>query len=263
MAAKKEKVNWSEVARVKDDGEPIKVQVDPAKAQKAVEEKAAGFVGATPLAPVTLSPISDAQTQEILSEISVALEETAPASKGPTPDEIAHAQAVLAAAKALDPDPPVSLSKEPIKLLEPERSKYTSVDFGDMQIVASPDRIDFMRSEGILPREVPTREEVQERRMEPVRISNKVMAEQEAGRRTLAQHQMRAVTHPPAQRSQKEIDAEGRSTTVIDPEFHPLQNLLRKHAGQQMGGDLAQGGGAHSASGGNAPVIHSPKGGGY
>lgn len=273
----KETINWNEVAQVEDDGKPV--QVTPPDQLKVAQDRAVaemGYAGmelpsltsvepAPPDTPVSATgPSKEAmRLDEVMKEVNAALAASPAAPIPPSAEEIAAAEAILARARLADPDPPVSNKQEPIKLLEPEQSNLHVVDTGDVQIIASADRIEFMRSEGLLPEERFPSPKNEPRREQPARISLKVQQEQEAGRRTLAHHQARSIAYPKAERTAKEIAAEGQSVSVIDPDFHPLQALLRKPGGVPMGSELAQGGGATAASSAGTPVLHQPKGGGY
>lgn len=268
---RKERVDWNEVAKVADDGKTVSIiPPDLTTAVQQIAEAEMLYAGVRPAAPSSapateaagaLAPIQ-LELEGMLAGVQAELA-ASPVDTGPTAGEIAAAQEILARARLHDPDPPVSLKKEPIKLLEPEAPKLHMVDTGDVQIIAGADRIEFLRREGLLPEQRFPSPKDEPRREQPLRMSLKVQQEMEAGRRTLANHQARAMAYPPQPRTQKELDREGKSVAVIDPDFHPLQSLLRKNSEQQMGHELATGGAGTTSNSGGAPVQHSGKGGGY
>lgn len=147
-----EKINWDEVAEVKDLG-PIKGDIPP-----LVEHQA--------------SDISRTATS-IMDKLKALPKLKLP--EAPTA-------------------PPVS--NEPIKLLEPEPSRLRVIHAGDVDIIASPDRIEFLRT-GQRSELVDAQNAPPVVRAPPVAaITDKTTAEMEAGRRALARHALASVAHP-------------------------------------------------------------------
>lgn len=163
---------------------------------------------------------------------------------GPTPEQIAAAEALLARAgrrsvpAASDPDPPVSDRPDPINLRmdePPAREMQTRIMIGDMEVIGTPERIEYVRKqlgisdeEAAAQRAIPAERAPVPQPMNPV-VAAKISAEQEAGRRAAAQQQARAVSHPRNQKTPEEIEAEKPAVTVFRGTGADLQqHLLRR-----------------------------------
>lgn len=106
---------------------------------------------------------------------------------------IIHTLKSLPKLKLPEAPPP---SREPIKLLEPEAPRLRVIHAGDVDIIASPERIEFLRtgqqSELVREQMDPTPAPV----VQAVRVTDKTTAEMEAGKRNLARHTLNSVARP-------------------------------------------------------------------
>lgn len=130
-----------------------------------------------------------------------------PDTKAPVPPLVQHhakdvartAMSIMDKLKALPklqlPEAPPP-SNEPIKLLEPETPRLRVIHAGDVDIIASEERIEFLRkgqsSELVREQMDPTPVSVQ---VAP-KITDKTTAEMEVGRRNLARHALNSVVRP-------------------------------------------------------------------
>lgn len=148
-----EKINWDEVAEVKDV-KPVKGEVIP--------------------------PLVEHQATETERTAASIMDKLKALPKLKLPEA--------------PPEPPPS--REPIKILEPEAPRLRVIHAGDVDIIASPDRIEFLR------RGQPS--ELVREQMDPApipapqaaRVTDKTTAEMEVGRRNLARHALNSVVRP-------------------------------------------------------------------
>lgn len=204
-------VNWDDAADVQDT-------VDEMPDVKALE---------LPVEPVPVKSLAfdvehEARTAELQGE--------------PTAEQIAAAEALLARigrgplsaprTPSRGPDDPVSDRPDPINLLEPAPSRLEVIDRGDVQIIADRDTIrvvnramngDTNISRGGLPA-----------RDQPERITNKTLAEQNAGKKALGMHGDRSAMFPPIPKTPKELERERPPTEIIRAGHHPMQHLLNQ-----------------------------------
>lgn len=161
-------------------------------------------------------------------------------SDEPTDAEIAAAEAILARRKPVvrGPDDPVSDKPIPINLLETTpsaREMQTRIMVGDMEVIGSAEKIEYVRQHFGITREqaaasVATPAEQIAQPMNPI-VAEKITAEQEAGRRALAQQQARMVSHPRLPKTQDELDLEKPPVTIFRGTGNDIQqNLLRRPA---------------------------------
>lgn len=168
-----------------------------------------------------------------------------PDTKAPIPPLVQHevfqtslvAAGILTKLKALPklklpeapPEPPVS--HEPIKILEPETPRLRVIEAGDVQIIASEERIEFLRrgqqSELVREQMDPTPMPVPQ----AAKVTDKTTAEMEVGRRNLARHALASVVRP-----RPPAEAPGTvailSPTNVPPAF---QHLLNKPVAPNKG----------------------------
>lgn len=168
---------------------------------------------------------------------------------GPTEAEIAAAHALLARAgkgspTTRDPDAPVSDKPIPINLRDdspPAREQQTRLMIGEMEVIGSPERIEYVRKAyGLTEVEVAAQRAIPAERvpqpMAPM-VAEKISAEQEAGRRALAQQQARMVSHPRPAKTPEELELEKPPVTIFRGAGNDAkQNLLRRPAQAGKGG---------------------------
>lgn len=169
---------------------------------KVIEEAETLPIEATPAQPVTEADI-DAEFDRLTTD-------DAEQRFAKDASEIADNAAKLSDALGGEP---VSEKNEPITLVEPVENMRT-MRLGDMTVIATPERIQVLREheEAAVP----------VRPVAPVamtqRISDKISAEQEAGRRALQRQHDRAVLHPRPARTEAELAREKGSTPVFTPD---------------------------------------------
>lgn len=224
-------INWDDAAEVEDQ--------EPEKVEEKVETSRDGHP----------SPLDDGELDRVLSSLvneaptSEKIAADIAASKAlPTEEEIAAAEALLARVGRVRPttgqpdhdpeDPPVSNSREPIKLAIPDEPKMQTIDAGDVQIIARGDRIDVIRK--VLGETVP---ELRVRESAPVaaKISSRTEAERAHGRKNLERHEAERAMFPPNQRTKQELDRERPSVPLIHAGGHPLQHMLNRPAKDGQG----------------------------
>lgn len=130
-----------------------------------------------------------------------------PDTKDPVPPLVTHhaqdiartASSIMDKLRALPklklPEAP-PVSHEPIKIMEPETPRLRVIEAGDVQIIASEERIEFLRkgqqSELVREQMDPTPVPVPQ----AAKVTDKTTAEMEVGRRNLARHAFNSVVRP-------------------------------------------------------------------
>jgi hypothetical protein len=123
----------------------------------------------------------------------------------------------------------VSASPEPIKLAEdipPAHKEMRIMTIGNVDVIASPERIEYLQRNGIgepVRMSTPVKHEPPAM---PPRITDAILAEQEAGRAALARHALNA-GKPRAEPSANELAAKGKTVPVYRPGV--LTHVQQRH----------------------------------
>lgn len=216
-------INWDDVSDVTEVKEKVSTKDDDVYEGEVIDAAHIDLkTFELPTLPRDGEPKPLAFAESAVNEVT-----TAELQGEPTPEQIAAAEALLARVKrsipVRDPDAPVSDKPIPIKMIEPDNPVLSMIDRGGIQIIATKDRIELInRLDAGEQAPQPA-----QRHEQPLRITNKTMAEQEMGRRALGSHTERAQLFPRLPKTAREIARDAPPVEIIRS-GQPLQHLLMR-----------------------------------
>lgn len=224
--------DWDAAAEVADAPAPVPALHDLAGAAIADNAMKLNEV---------LTPVTEPVTEKPLT-FNLPSEGDDGPEVGPTPEQIAYAKALLEKVglgtvdlrqdPVRDHNAPVSDKPIPITLAEepPTVAAQSRLVIGDMEVIASADKIEYIRRyiDGTTDQEKPA--VVNEPPQMNEAIAAHINEEQEAGRRALARQQARAVSHPRLPKTQEELDREKPPVTVFRGGGNEAQQHLLRTA---------------------------------